>query len=147
FLIRSQMQVLLRDSSGLFYAGKDLRTADTSTAADFRDINIAAQIAVEQNLPAPLVVLNYLAPPCQLELPIRPEWFPCEATRLFTEVSRPQPPSPDDTESLMCCVPEQDPAHMAEKMSILLVEDLEDDILLIRRAFTAAKLTTPLFVF
>src|SRR5207237_9756647 len=81
----------------------------------------------------------------QLELPIRPEWFPCEAARLFTEVSRPQLPSPNDAESLMCYVPEQDPAHMAEKMSILLVEDLEDDILLIRRAFTAAKLTTPLF--
>src|SRR5438105_1432501 len=29
---------------------------------------------------------------------------------------------------------------------ILLAEDLEDDILLIRRAFTAAKITTPLFV-
>ena len=35
---------------------------------------------------------------------------------------------------------------MPEKMSILLVEDLEDDILLIRRAFAAAKLTTPLYV-
>src|SRR5437879_3036132 len=102
------MQVLLRDISGLFYAGKDSRTADTSTAADFRDINIAAKIAVEQSLPAPQVVLNYLTPPCQLALPIRPEWFPCEAARLFTEVLHPHPPSPHDGESPMCYVPEQD---------------------------------------
>src|SRR5438445_7153805 len=108
------MQILLRDSTGLFYAGKDSRTADASTAADFRDINIAAQIAVEQNLPAPQVVLNYLTPPCQLELPIRPEWFPCEAARLLTEVVDPHRSSPDDVESLMCYVPAQDPAHMAE---------------------------------
>lgn len=33
-----------------------------------------------------------------------------------------------------------------ERMVILLVEDLEDDILLVRRAFAAAKLHTPLQV-
>ena len=35
---------------------------------------------------------------------------------------------------------------MSERKVILLVEDLEDDILLIRRAFTAAKLQIPLQV-
>ena len=35
---------------------------------------------------------------------------------------------------------------MPEQMTILLVEDREDDVLLIGRAFAAAKLTTPLHV-
>src|SRR4051812_41285683 len=138
------MQVLLRDRSGLYYAGKDFRPPDSSNAADFRDISLAAQLAADQNLPAPEVILNYLSPSCQITLPITQDWFPLSeraipATRPARDVS-PHDNYPasgyfSDEESLM---------H--DKMVILLVEDREDDILLVQRAFAAAKLNPPLHV-
>lgn len=134
------MQVLLRDSTGWFYAGKDCRTPHTSSAADFRDINIAAQLAADQGLAAPEVVLNYLSPRCQIALPVKEEWFPCDGASSFIEIQRREP---SEVAALFL---ERDAPAMAEQRVILLVEDRDDDILLIRRAFAAARLTVPLQV-
>lgn len=140
------MQILLRDSSGLFYAGRHLRTADASGAADFRNVNIAANVAVADHLAAPEVVLNYLSPPCQLALPVRPEWFPCDSSPLTQTSDQDHRVLPHDNQADTSYSDIQVPAHMPERMTIMLVEDLEDDILLVRRAFAAVKVTTPLHV-
>jgi len=70
------MQVFLKDTaSGLYYAGHDARTSDPFTAFDFHQIDQAAQRAIEENLAAMRIVLNYDSPPCQLTLPVNPEWL------------------------------------------------------------------------
>lgn len=141
------MHILLRDDTGLFYAGRDSRTSSTRDAADFRDINIAAQLAADQRLPGAEVVLHYLQPPCQVSLPVRAEWFPCRRPEPRTLLQKPEDRlSLDDSLSLEKCTMQVDVSLVSERMVILLVEDLADDVLLVRRAFAEAKLDPALHV-
>src|SRR5690349_20588709 len=107
------MQVLLRDETGLFYAGRDFRTSDTRDAADFRDINLAAQLANDERLAGAEVVLNYFSPPCQLSLPVVQEWFPCARPVISVLLS--------------AAVDPEEPV-VPKSRTILVVEDLADDI-------------------
>ena len=69
------LQVLLKDPvSGLYYAGRNARTDDPSSACDFRQIDFAARHAVDQKLVAMQIILLYHSPACQLTLPVVPEW-------------------------------------------------------------------------
>ena len=73
------MQVILQDRlTGLYYAGRDVRTSDPLIAFDFRHINHAARHAIDQHLAAMRIVLNYNSPLCQLALPVNPEWVEAE---------------------------------------------------------------------
>ena len=70
------MQVLLRDSvTGLYYTGQNFRTLDAAFAYDFRQIDRAAEFAIQEKLSAMQIILNYQEPPCQITLPVDPDWI------------------------------------------------------------------------
>ena len=77
------MQVLLQDPlNGLYYVGREARTSDPLTAFDFGRIDNATRQALAENLAAMRIILNYSSPPCQLALPVNPEWIEAEQTRV-----------------------------------------------------------------
>lgn len=141
-------QVLLRDETGLFYAGREYRTPNARDAADFRDINLAAQLAFDQHLAGAEVVLNYFFPPCQIALPVREEWFPCARPAFRALIEAPEDQRPLEHDSYFDAMPALEPKIpvVAERRVILLVEDLADDVLLVRSAFAEAKLDIALYV-
>ena len=69
------MQILLRDTvTSLYYAGGNTYASDPADAVDFRDIGCATQFALQNHFLSAGVILNYLDPPCQITLPLHPEW-------------------------------------------------------------------------
>ena len=69
------MQILLRDNvTSLYYAAGNTYASDPADAVDFRDVGCATQFALQNQLLSAEVILNYLDPPCQIALPLRPEW-------------------------------------------------------------------------
>ena len=65
------MKIILRDSlAGLYYGANHTWCDEVSEAMDFDSVQMAALVALEQNMDNVNVVLRYEEPVCELALPL-----------------------------------------------------------------------------
>lgn len=65
------MKIILRDSlAGLYYGANHTWCDEVLEAMDFDSIQMAALVALEQNMDSVNVVLRYEEPTCELALPL-----------------------------------------------------------------------------
>lgn len=58
----------------LYYAGQDFPLVESDGAMTFASVGAAAKVALEKRLTEMQIVLHYTVAPCEISLPVLPEW-------------------------------------------------------------------------
>jgi len=58
----------------LYYAGHDFPLVESEGATNFASVGAAAKVALENRLAQMHIVLRYDVAPCEISLPVLPEW-------------------------------------------------------------------------
>jgi len=58
----------------LYYAGQDFPLVESEGAMNFTSVGAAAKVALEKGLTEMQIVLRYAVAPCEISLPVLPEW-------------------------------------------------------------------------
>src|SRR5262245_7982860 len=58
----------------LYYAGQDFPLVESDGAMTFASVGAAAKVALEKRLTEMQIVVRYAVAPCEISLPVLPEW-------------------------------------------------------------------------
>jgi hypothetical protein len=65
---------LQHQKKGLYYAGQDFPLGGFEGAMNFASVGAAARLALEKRLTQMQIVVRYEVAPCEISLPVLPEW-------------------------------------------------------------------------